>query len=160
MSKHEKSHQNSHLRWNRNTSLKPFPCRFPLCHKSFTAKSSLRHHLIHCHSSLLSDAEEDSDGRTTTSSSLQLQLSDQAPLDENDDHSSSTSSLSSSCCLVEEFTEQFILNGGVFHFLSNFQTVKASGAGPSDFIFSPRGEEDEARLLDEELADFVSLPWH
>lgn len=49
MTKHERSHETSHLRWNRHTQLKPFPCPFPGCEKSFTAKSSLRVHYLNAH---------------------------------------------------------------------------------------------------------------
>ncbi len=44
MTKHIKSHDNAHLRWNRNTNEKPFKCTFKGCDKSFTAKSSLQNH--------------------------------------------------------------------------------------------------------------------
>lgn len=44
--KHIKSHENAHLRWNRNTVDKPFPCSFPGCGRSFTVKSSLQSHML------------------------------------------------------------------------------------------------------------------
>lgn len=45
LTKHLKSHQNAHLRWNRSTNEKPFRCTFDGCDKSFTAKSSLQNHI-------------------------------------------------------------------------------------------------------------------
>lgn len=45
LTKHMRSHQNSHLRWKRNTKDKPFRCSYDGCEKSFTAKSSLQIHL-------------------------------------------------------------------------------------------------------------------
>lgn len=45
MRKHLKSHENAHLRWDRNTSDKPFKCSFPNCTRSFTVKSSLQNHI-------------------------------------------------------------------------------------------------------------------
>ena len=49
--KHLKSHANAHLRWNRNTTDKPFKCPDPNCHRSFTVKSSLQNHLLSHHRS-------------------------------------------------------------------------------------------------------------
>ena len=48
LTKHLKSHENAHLRWNRSTSEKPYKCPHDGCDKSFTAKSSLQNH-IRCH---------------------------------------------------------------------------------------------------------------
>lgn len=48
LTKHLKSHENAHLRWNRSTSEKPYKCPHEGCDKSFTAKSSLQNH-IRCH---------------------------------------------------------------------------------------------------------------
>jgi hypothetical protein len=45
LTKHLKSHENAHLRWNRSTSEKPFKCPHEGCDKSFTAKSSLQNHI-------------------------------------------------------------------------------------------------------------------
>ncbi len=45
LTKHMKSHENTLLRWNRKTNMKPFKCSFFGCEKSFTAKSSLQNHL-------------------------------------------------------------------------------------------------------------------
>lgn len=45
LTKHLKSHENAHLRWNRSTSEKPYKCPVPGCDKSFTAKSSLQNHV-------------------------------------------------------------------------------------------------------------------
>jgi len=44
LTKHLRSHQFEHLRWNRKCCEKPFQCKFPGCFKSFTAKSSLQFH--------------------------------------------------------------------------------------------------------------------
>ncbi|RYG68998.1 hypothetical protein EON64_03870, partial [archaeon] len=55
MTKHLKSHENAHLRWNRSTNEKPFKCPREGCDKSFTAKSSLQNHM-RCH------YQEDGDG--------------------------------------------------------------------------------------------------
>lgn len=49
MTKHLKTHENSHLRWDRNTNSKPFKCHFPGCNKSFTAKTTLQSHLLSYH---------------------------------------------------------------------------------------------------------------
>ena len=46
LTKHMKTHDLSHLRWNRSTKSKPFKCPFDGCVKSFTAKSSLQSHLL------------------------------------------------------------------------------------------------------------------
>jgi hypothetical protein len=51
MTKHLKSHENAHLRWDRNTISKPFKCSFPGCSKSFTAKTSLQNHILTQHAS-------------------------------------------------------------------------------------------------------------
>lgn len=45
LTKHLKSHENAHLRWNRATSDKPYKCPHEGCDKSFTAKSSLQNHI-------------------------------------------------------------------------------------------------------------------
>lgn len=45
LTKHLKSHENAHLRWNRSTNEKPYKCPHDGCDKSFTAKSSLQNHL-------------------------------------------------------------------------------------------------------------------
>lgn len=45
LTKHLKSHENAHLRWNRSTNEKPYKCPHEGCDKSFTAKSSLQNHL-------------------------------------------------------------------------------------------------------------------
>jgi uncharacterized Zn-finger protein len=45
LTKHLKSHENAHLRWNRTTNEKPFKCPHEGCDKSFTAKSSLQNHI-------------------------------------------------------------------------------------------------------------------
>ena len=44
-----KSHENSHLRWNRTTADKPFKCGFDGCERSFTANSSLQLHIKQAH---------------------------------------------------------------------------------------------------------------
>lgn len=46
MTKHLKSHENAHLRWDRKSCSKPFKCPYPGCTKSFTAKTSLQSHLL------------------------------------------------------------------------------------------------------------------
>lgn len=46
LTKHMKTHDLSHLRWNRSTKSKPFKCPYDGCVKSFTAKSSLQSHLL------------------------------------------------------------------------------------------------------------------
>lgn len=45
LTKHLRSHENAHLRWNRCTNEKPFKCTITGCDKSFTAKSSLQNHI-------------------------------------------------------------------------------------------------------------------
>lgn len=50
LQKHLKSHDNAHLRWNRNTAEKPFKCIYPYCTKSFTVKVNLDHHIATVHS--------------------------------------------------------------------------------------------------------------
>ena len=54
LTKHLLSHENAHLRWNRETKEKPFQCPFPGCTKSFTAKCSLQNH-ISSHSKIVMD---------------------------------------------------------------------------------------------------------
>lgn len=54
LTKHLKSHENAHLRWNRSTNEKPYKCPHEGCDKSFTAKSSLQNHLKN-HGDVLSD---------------------------------------------------------------------------------------------------------
>lgn len=49
LSKHLLSHENAHLRWNRDTNFKPFKCSYPDCGKSFTAKLNLQNHIITHH---------------------------------------------------------------------------------------------------------------
>lgn len=49
MNKHIKSHKTEHLRWNRQSTEKPFKCNVPGCLRSFTAKSSLQSHIKTCH---------------------------------------------------------------------------------------------------------------
>ena len=61
MTKHMKSHETAHLRWDRNTVSKPHKCTYPGCNKSFTAKTSLQSHMLSCHNIFPShenDAEE------------------------------------------------------------------------------------------------------
>lgn len=53
LTKHLKSHENAHLRWNRSTNEKPYKCPYELCDKSFTAKSSLQNHLKNHEGTLL-----------------------------------------------------------------------------------------------------------
>lgn len=50
LSKHLMSHENAHLRWNRDTSFKPFKCLVPGCGRSFTAKLNLQNHMATRHS--------------------------------------------------------------------------------------------------------------
>lgn len=69
MTKHERSHESSHLRWNRHTTLKPFPCTFPNCARSFTAKSSLNHHLLHSHDGKGMDSSHDINSLVTSDES-------------------------------------------------------------------------------------------
>lgn len=49
LSKHLLSHENAHLRWNRETNFKPFKCPYPGCGKSFTAKLNLQNHVATHH---------------------------------------------------------------------------------------------------------------
>jgi len=49
LSKHLLSHENAHLRWNRETNFKPFKCPHPGCGKSFTAKLNLQNHIASQH---------------------------------------------------------------------------------------------------------------
>lgn len=49
LSKHLLSHENAHLRWNRETNFKPFKCPHPGCGKSFTAKLNLQNHIAAQH---------------------------------------------------------------------------------------------------------------
>lgn len=49
LSKHLLSHENAHLRWNRETNFKPFKCPHPGCGKSFTAKLNLQNHMAAQH---------------------------------------------------------------------------------------------------------------
>ena len=94
MRKHQRSHSSSHLRWNRHTTLKPFPCHYPDCSKSFTAKSSLRHHLVHAHGyNEVRVRKMSNEAKNTFSSDLSS--------------TSSTASLSSK----EEMIDQFIGDG-------------------------------------------------
>lgn len=83
MTKHLKSHENAHLRWDRNTESKPFKCSFPGCNKSFTAKTSLQNHILSQHANKMA----------TSSSSAGKG---------NIDHL--ISSCSSSACLEDEAT--------------------------------------------------------
>eukprot|EP01039_Chlorochromonas_danica_P003201 gene3201-3504_t len=82
MTKHLKSHENAHLRWDRNTESKPFKCSFPGCNKSFTAKTSLQNHILSQHASKMASSSSSGKG--------------------NVDHL--ISSCSSSACLEDEAT--------------------------------------------------------
>eukprot|EP01031_Cornospumella_fuschlensis_P037568 gene37568-45631_t len=53
MTKHMKTHELAHLRWDRATESKPFKCSFPGCNKSFTAKTSLQNHILSQHATKL-----------------------------------------------------------------------------------------------------------
>lgn len=52
MTKHMKSHETAHLKWDRNTVAKPYKCTFPGCNSSYTAKTSLQSHMLTCHNIL------------------------------------------------------------------------------------------------------------
>jgi uncharacterized Zn-finger protein len=58
LTKHIRSHENAHLRWNRTTSEKPYKCTFYGCDKSFTAKSSLQIHINTAHTGAALDDDE------------------------------------------------------------------------------------------------------
>ena len=45
LTKHLRTHEIAHLRYNRNTRDKPFKCTFPGCMKSYTVKTSLEYHM-------------------------------------------------------------------------------------------------------------------
>jgi hypothetical protein len=49
LTKHIKSHEYAHLRWNRSTQDKPYKCSYECCGKSFTAKSNLENHMLTIH---------------------------------------------------------------------------------------------------------------
>lgn len=48
-----KTHELTHLRWDRATESKPFKCSYPGCNKSFTAKTSLQNHILSQHATKL-----------------------------------------------------------------------------------------------------------
>jgi len=71
LSKHLLSHENAHLRWNRETNFKPFKCPYPGCGKSFTAKLNLQNHVAahHQHEVAMECAPVGGSNIATTSSS-------------------------------------------------------------------------------------------
>lgn len=64
VTKHMRTHETAHLRWDRSTDSKPFKCPVRGCKKSFTAKGSLTSHLSSSHTS-----EEISNSAVSSSSS-------------------------------------------------------------------------------------------
>lgn len=68
MTKHLKSHENAHLRWDRKTCSKPFKCPYPGCKKSFTAKTSLQSHLL-SHQNEQESVDSTNEGKKETNQS-------------------------------------------------------------------------------------------
>jgi hypothetical protein len=66
MTKHVKSHQTAHLRWDRNTISKPFKCTVPGCNKSFTAKTSLQSHVLTHHPNFIESSDSNQKSISTS----------------------------------------------------------------------------------------------
>lgn len=70
LSKHLLSHENAHLRWNRETTSKPFRCPYANCSKSFTVKLNLQAHMTkqHAHELALESRSDGSNAKHHTAS--------------------------------------------------------------------------------------------
>jgi len=99
MTKHMKSHETAHLRWDRKTLSKPFRCPVDGCGKSFTAKTSLQSHMITTHNIVYSNNDLCED---ETSPREPMGPSKSEIVQNNTDLAPSTQSLSSSSSSAQQ----------------------------------------------------------
>lgn len=74
LTKHIKTHDTTHLRWNRSTKSKPFKCPHEGCGRSFTAKSSLQSHLLSHRSDVLKFGEDLSESSSNSKTSYCMHI--------------------------------------------------------------------------------------